>query len=167
MAIPSSSSITKDTLFSQSHANIYNLISDNVTDPAAYPSGSPTTRKFVYTRAPRNMGRGFAGYPIIIIPPIDLSQNEGVVSGTRARTTYDIEIRIITKDTDTFAAGAEQLNTVSDDVIATLNDNDDVLRGYGMKNMEVAGSYDLTEDDGKTVYMREITLEFNQLQELK
>lgn len=169
MAIPNSSSISKSNLFSQTHANIFNLINtrSNVSDPA----DSSGARKFVYVRPPRNMGRNFAGYPFIIVPPIELAQGEGVVSGTKARTTYEIEIQIFTADGDSDSSGdpsgAEQLNTISNSVVETLNENDDTLRNYGMKNMMYDGSYDLTEDDGKTVFMRETIIVFEQLQELK
>ena len=100
-----------------------------------------------------------------------MAQNEGVVSGTKARTTYEIQIQIFTADGDSDSSGdpsgAEQLNTISNSVVETLNANDDTLRNYGMKNMEYDGNYDLTEDDGKTVFMREMIVVFEQLQELK
>ena len=170
MSIPSSSNVTKSNLFSQTHANIWNLINNRSNVPN--PADASGTNKFVYERPPRNMGRNFEGYPIIIIPPIELGQlPEGVVSGTKARTTYEISIQIFTADGGSDSSGdplgAEQLNTISNSVVETLNENDDTLRNYGMKNMMYDGSYDLTEDDGKTVFMRETIIVFEQLQELK
>ena len=165
MTIGSSASISKSNLFSQTHANVYNLINNrsNVPDP----NDSSGDRHFVYTREPKTLGRGFAGYPLIIVSSIKLSQGTGVISNTKHKTTYDIDIRIISSDrvsdTDGNPIGQQTLDTISDDVIETLND-DDTLFYYGMKSMEIEGAYEWTDFDGKPIYIREISLSFNQLQ---
>lgn len=163
MAILSSAIITKNSLFRQTHANVYNLINTNVPDP----NDSSGVRKFVYVREPRTLGRDFLGYPIIVVNHVELSQDSGMVSGTKEITSYDIDIRIYTSDKTGDSSGdptgAETLDVISDNVIKTLN-GDDTLRNYGMKNMSVTGSYDWTELGGKTVFVREITLSFTQRQ---
>ncbi len=169
MTIADSANISKSNLFSQTHANVYNLINDK--DNVPLPTGLPSDHKYVRVREPRNFGRDFDGFPFIVVEPIDLEQGGGTVSSTKVMTTYDIVIRIVTKDSSADSTGsykgAEMLNTISDSVIETLNENDDTLRNFGMKNFEMESSYDLDDIGGKTIFNREFTLTFNQLQSVK
>ena len=166
MAISSSSAITYEKIYSQSHANLYNLINtrSNVSDPA----DSSGSRKFVYVREPRSLGRNFAGYPVIIIPSFSVSQTGSSTDRTRALLTYEIDIRVWTQDKDSDSlgnpSGAEQLNQISDNIIKTLNNttNRDLLRTRGMSNLEIVDSdFDYDEVEGKTLYIREFTITFS------
>lgn len=168
MAINSSSAITYEKIYSQSHANIYNLINtrSNVPDPA----DSSGTRKFVYVREPRILGRNFAGFPVIVIPSFSVSQTGNVVDRTRAMLTFDVTIRVWTQDKDSDSlgnpSGTEQLNTISDNIIKTINNrtNRDTLRVQGMANFEVENSDFLYGDEeGKTIYTREFTITFSRM----
>jgi hypothetical protein len=166
MAIASSNAITYEKIYSQSHANLYNLINtrSNVPDPA----DSSGNRKFVYVREPRTLGRNFAGYPCIIIPSFSVSQSGSSVDRRLGLLTYEVNIRIWTQDRESNSvgnpSGAEQLNTISDDIIETLNNktNRDLLRVRGMSNFEIVDSdFDWDEIEGKTLYMREFTIIFS------
>ena len=171
MVIEESSAITYEKIYSQSHANIYNLINirSNVSDPA----DDDGNRKFVYVREPRTLGRNFAGFPVIIIPSFSVSQTGNSVDRTRAMLTYDIDIRVGTQDKDSDSlgnpSGAEQLNLISDNIIKTLNNqtNRDMLRTQGMSNFELSDSdFDYEETEGKTIYVREFTVTFSKMLEV-
>ncbi len=168
MAIASSSIITYEKIYSQSHANLYNLINtrSNVPDPA----DSSGNRKFVYVREPRTLGRNFVGYPCIIIPSFSVSQSGSSVDRRMGWITYDVIIRVWTQDKDSNSlgnpSGAEQLNEISDDIINTLNNktNRDLLRVQGLSNFEIINSdFDYDEIEGKVLYMREFTIIFSRM----
>jgi hypothetical protein len=159
-----SSKITYSTLFRQSHANIYNLINNrnNVPDPIS-ESGD---RKFVYTREPKNLGRGFSGFPFIIVFPPSVSQNKHSKDLSKSKITYDIDIMIYTQDKDSDSSGnptgIEQLDQISENIIKTINSNRKTLVSYGMANFEMSGSdFDVDEIDGRMVYTREFNLVFS------
>lgn len=163
MTISSSGSITYEKIYSQSHANLFNLINarSNVPDPA----DSDGLRKFIYVREPR-IGGNFAGFPIIIIPSFSVSQSNSSADASRALLTYDIDIRVWSQDKDSDSSGnpsgAEQLNLISDNIIKTINANRDTLRNYGMSNFGLSDSdFDYDEFEGKSIYIREFTLTFS------
>lgn len=165
-----SARITKDSLFSQPHANLYNLL--NIRDNVPLPAGLPQGHKYVYTREPRTLSRNFNGYPCIIVEPPVLSLSEPkTVSNTKKTTTYEMTVRILAADNDSDSTGnpngLAMMNMISDDIIKTLNANDTILRSYGMKNMELSGSYDWIDFEGKRVFSRELKLVFKQLQTVK
>lgn len=168
MAIASSGKVDYSKLFSQSHANIYNLINNrsNVSDPA----DSTGSRKFVYVREPKNLGRNFAGFPFIVIPSFSLSQSNLTIDASKSTITFDITIIVYSQDKDANTAGnpsgSEQLNEISDNIIKTINNksNRDTLRTQGMAHFEVSDSdFDYDELDGKSVYIREFTLSFRKI----
>ncbi len=173
MVIPPSASITYNTIYTQSHANIYNLINNrsNVPDPAR-PNDAGTThsRKFVYSRKPRHKGRNFEGFPYIIIPYDDVTQGKATADASKANLIYDIDIIIITKDSDSDSSGSpkggEQLSTISDDIIKTINANIKTLNNYGLKKPELNSDNDYDELDGKTIFIREFILTFSGLQKV-
>lgn len=164
MSIPSSSAITYDSLFSQSHANIFNLINNRSNVPDS--NSSSGTRKFVYTRIPKVLGRNFAGYPFIVIPNVSVSQIKSSLDTSTEMMTYDIDILVYTKDSNSDSSGdpngAESLNTISNNVIKTLNANRTTLRANGLKRLEIGSSEaDFETLEGKSGFMREFNLVFH------
>lgn len=156
-------SLAYNNLYRQSHANIYNLI--NTRSNVADPDDSTGARKFVYVREPKKMSRGFLGYPLIIIPSFSMSQVKASVDTTMAFIMYDLIIRVWTQDktSDSLGnpAGAEQLDTISEDIVETINANRKDLINYGMAHFEINDSdFDYDDVDGKTIYMREFTMSF-------
>lgn len=163
MAILSSSLINYENIYSQSHANLFNLINNrsNIPDPANL-SGS---RKFIYVREPKIDSRNFEGFPLIIVPSFSISQKENSADMTRAGMVYDIVVRVWTQDNSSDSSGnpngAEQLNTISDDIIQTINANRKTLINQGLMNFEMSSSdFDYDEIDGKVVYIREFIFTF-------
>jgi hypothetical protein len=163
MVIPSSAIIDYSKLFSQSHANIYNLI--NTRSNIADPTGKD--RKFIYTREPEDMATEFDDYPIIIVENVDLNQANSSVDGNHCFVEYFLAIRVWTSDrTKTIQgnpSGSEQMNTISNDIIKTLNANRVILRSYGMKNFSVRNTEtDWEEQNGAMIFRREFNLQFKQ-----
>lgn len=168
--VDATAAIEFDSLFKQSHANVFNLINtrSNVPDP----NDASGVRKFVYNRIPMLLGRGCkAGYPFIVIPNVKVTQRPGSISATREFITYDVEILIYSQDKDSDssgnAQGAETLDTVSDNVVKTLNANRATLRNNGLAKFTITGGdTDLDEVEGKNTFVREMNLTFETRQKV-
>lgn len=169
MEVPTSVAITKDNLFVQTHANIFNLINDrsNVPDPA----DSTGVRKFVYTREPNTMANNFAGYPFIIVPYPEFSQDAKVADATKAFQSDEFTITIYTQDKASDGSGnpsgARQAADITTNIVKTLNNksNSQTLRNNGLRNKSFTKvDFDWGELDQKRIFKRELTLRFaNQL----
>ena len=164
MVIPDSAAIDYSKLFSQSHANIYNLLNtrSNIADPTGIRD-----RKFVYVREPRAMATDFNDYPVIIVEPIDMTQVNADVKGDNPFITYTVMVRVWSADTTKDVRGnpsaAETMNNISNDIVKTINANRTTLRGYGMYNFEITDTDSSWEEvNEQMVFMREFTLEFRQ-----
>lgn len=163
--VSSSVAINYSNLFTQSHANVYNMINNrsNVPDPIS----SSGARKFVRVREPKSFGRDFSGWPTIIIPNTGITQKNASVSATIAEVIYEITINVWTQDKTSDSLGdplgASQLDTISDNILKTLNTeaNRKTLRNNGMSNFEIIDSpSDWEEVDGKFIFNREFTINF-------
>src|SRR3989344_6984861 len=141
MAIPTSAIVNHSNLFTQPHANIFNLINNRANVPD--PEDSLGTRRLLYVREPRDLSTTFSGFPVIVIPPIELSEDIVTVDGNTATVTFSIMIRIMTKDHNTSrsgtASGASALDSISDNVLKTLNNesNRKTLRSQGMSSIKI------------------------------
>src|SRR3990167_4316980 len=102
MAISVSAIITKDNVFSQSYANLFNLINNRTNIPD--PNDSNGLRKFVYQREPLTLGRGFYGFPFIVIPLTDVS-NKRFTNGNKKKMGYSFEIVVYTSDKESDGSG--------------------------------------------------------------
>ena len=170
--VESSTRITKDNLFTQTHANIFNLINNrsNVPDPAD-PNGK---RKFVYVRDPNWSSLTSKGFPLIVVLDPEYFQGEKTSSGTKAKTGDTFTIKIYTQDknsdSDGDPNGAQQMRDITTDVVKTLNDtsNSQILRDNGLKNKTISRvDYpDWGEVDGKPVAKRELQIPFQQLRSI-
>ena len=157
-------------LYTQSFWNVFNLLNTrtNVIDPLD-ASGS---RKLVYSREP-DLGRNFAGYPIIIVMPAKLKRSARKTLNDKNADvdgTITVEVRssdvFFTKETasDPHGKGLTFLDQLSDDVLETLNSasNRNTLRNnnIGFVKVEEAGS-DTIDMEGEVVYRREFLVQFN------
>jgi len=165
MAIPTSNLITYENIYSQSHANLFNLINarSNIPDPA----DSSGNRKFVYVRMPRIDSRNFEGFPFIVVPFYSIPQKRSSADASTANLLYNPTILIYTQDNFNSDSsgnpiGAEQLNQISNNVAKTLNANIKVLANYGMNFDEIPSSdFDYDEIEGKNTYQREFILSYS------
>lgn len=162
MVIPSTATVTKSNLFRQSHANIYNIINNrsNVVDPI----DSSGDRKFVYNREPRNLGRNFRGYPIVIVYPVDISQSGGTVSATKSFIEWIVTITVMSSDKSSDSSGnpvgAQYLDTISDDILEALNS--EARTEPELMNIDSSPA-DWAEIDGEMIFTREFTITFKAL----
>ena len=161
MVIADSIKIDKSNLYSQAYANIYNLINTrtNVVDPI----DSTGVRKFVYSRDPRVQGRGFRGYPIIIVNPIGIPFSNPSFNRKSKDLEFSITIEIWSSDDIVGRSdlGAQYLDTISDDLVEALETNKSTLAGYGLHNMVIESSPADNADVGNTfVFTRMFTITF-------
>lgn len=168
MTIGTSVAITKSNIFTQVFTNIFNLINDNISNP----NDSTGNTKFVYShREPNFMSRNFAGFPCIVVEAASISQDVNVISATKAFMSDEINIIIFSQDKSSDGSGnpsgADTMNTISDEVLKTLNANRTTLRTNGLKNLTIGNTdFDWGEINGQPTFKREITLTFKQLQEV-
>lgn len=168
MSILSSVVITKSNVFTQTFANIFNLINNrsNVPDP----NDSTGDRKFVYTREPNFMSDNFEGYPVIYFDERKYSQKKKTADGTKAIVTDEIKIIVMSQDKHADSSGdpsgLDTLNNISDDILETLNNkiNSMTLRNNGLSNKEFTSvDFDWGEQDGKKIFRRDFPLIFNSM----
>src|SRR3989344_5481481 len=166
--VQSSGTVNYSNLFTQSHANIFNLLNNRTNVPD--PEDSQGNRRFVYVREPRDLATTFSGFPVIIIPPIELSEDIVTVDGNKATVTFSIMIRIMTKDHNTSrsgtASGASALDSISDNVLKTLNNesNRKTLRSQGMSSIKIISTpttYEETHDH--MMFVREIEVRLSHM----
>ncbi len=165
MPIASSARITKSTIASQPYANLFNLINNrsNVPDPA----DSTGVRHFVFVRMPR-IGRNFPGFPFIVMQRTQSTKGISTASLTKSLMSYDAFIQVYTQDKDSDSSGipngAEQNETISNDIIETLNNaaNRKTLINQRMANMEFNIDTDEDEFEGKSVFISEFDVRFNE-----
>ena len=164
--VSSSANVDNSNLFSQPHANIFNLINNrsNIADP----EDSSGARRFVYVRMPRVNATSFPGYPFIIIPPIQTNQDGRVVDASKADTVFTLNIVVMTVDqvnqSSVTPSGANQLDTISNSILQILNASRTTLRNQGMKHFQLTSSEaDIDEIDNQNVFVREFELTFSQL----
>jgi len=169
--------ITKDNLFTQLHANIFNLLNNrtNVPDPARpNDTGTTRTRKFVYVREPNWSASNFAGFPALVVSDPKHSQNNKTADSSKAFQTDEFLLTIYaqdkTSDSDGDASAGQQIRDITTDIVNTINDNYFTLRNNGLRNsiFDTIDFPEWGEVDGKPVAKREITLRFsNQLRRIR
>lgn len=167
--VQTSVAITKSNVFTQVHANIYNLVNNrsNVPDP----NDSTGARKFVYTREPNFMAKNFKGFPLIVVQDEKHSQETNAVAdGTKAFSIDELRIIVMAQDkvadSSGNPSGFDTLNTISDDILETLNNttNASTLRNNGLKHHEFSSvDFEWGEIDGQPVFRREFILRFKQM----
>jgi len=169
LSIASSADLSKSNLLSQSYANVYNLINTrtNVLDPL----NATGNRKFVYRREPDVNDRGFKGYPFVIVHPVRIRTETKVLSGAKAVVRWDLIVEVRSSDYSTSKGakageGAEHLDSISDDIMKTLNDtgNRTTLRSYGMSDLVIDESPVGVEiSENEKVFSREFMVVFRKL----
>ncbi len=158
-----SQAVTRINVFSQSYINVFNLLNlrTNIQDPLGN-----IERKMFYKKYPSVKGRGFEGYPLIVLSPINSTPENRVFDTTRADNIIRIEGEVVSSnrmDSKHSGKGAEYLDLISDDMFKTLMNasNKTTLRGYNMANLDL--SFDPTDSEdrqGISVFVRSFTISF-------
>ena len=163
MVIGETKRITSSTIASQSYANLFNLINNRTNVPL--PEGIPSDHPFVVVREPR-IGRKFRGFPFIIIQRSKPTKGKSTVSLTKSFMSYDFTLRVVTRDEDAdgtgIPVGSEQCNTITDNIIKTLNDatNRKSLINHLMGKLEYDIDTDEEEFFGEEVFISEFDIRF-------
>jgi len=119
--------ITKDNIYTQSWNNLYEVISNNVTDPKSRGV------KWIFSAFPDVKKPNFPGYPIITITPTDLSITNINLARDMREETYRYPI-------DIFSKSSQEVDELANSIIKALTDNEIELAKYGMKRMSIASS---------------------------
>jgi len=165
-----SAALTRSNLYSQVFWNFFNLLDNrsNVIDPR----NASGDRRFVYEAEP-NLGRGFDGYPFVIVNQPNISRNALVMGDDLSAGVsgdFIVEVRssksmAVDKTADEeFGKGLQWLNEISDDVLGTLNSasNRSTLRGNNIGFVEVESqSTEKIPINNESVYVREIRVSFD------
>ncbi len=162
MAILNSGRIVASTVIKQSFSNLWNLIKDTSNVPL--PVGLPSNHKLVYRRLPHYRGRGFNGFPFIVISRTRPAKRYGTADMTNSFVDYDFMITIYTQDKrsniDGDPTGADMCDDLTESVRKTLDNisNRKTLIDYGMRNIEYDIDTDEDELDGRAVFISEFDL---------
>ncbi|MHA1690036.1 MAG: hypothetical protein ACTSU7_00230 [Candidatus Heimdallarchaeaceae archaeon] len=157
--------VTYANLFSEPRNNVVDLITANVSDPL---TSSSEFRKWIYSRVPDIKSSDFAGYPLIIIYPVEFEarREETNAKGDAKEVFWTMEIEIITSDRgigDSAGKGLVHMDSISDDIISVLLNvsNRATLRNYGMSSEVPETSEVVTETlKDELVYRRSISVGF-------
>ena len=158
-----STRITYSNIVKQSYWNLYNLINNrsNVPDP----NDSTGDRKFVYRRIP-NLGRNFKGFPFIIIGRTKPSKTKTTADLSKKWHSFDFDLTIYSQDNNSDSSGdpsgADTSDIISNNIISTLDNptNRKVFLDYLMGSLEYNIDTDEDELDGKTVFLTEFDIRF-------
>ena len=164
MTIPTSGSVTKSNLISQTYANVYNLINDRTKIPD--PLGN-IERSFVHSRLPNIKASGFKGFPFIVVKKpapkfsvFTLDNKHAQVDGTISVYVYSSDdMKGFHKD-----KGLDYFDQIVDDLLETINSetNKKTLRSYTQNNLNIETN-DIDDDnlDGLTVFIGSFTISFS------
>ncbi len=156
MVIVESGNILKTSLTSQSYANVYNLVKDNVTDPTG-----AVDRNWIHTRDPSIKAAYDEDYPKIIIWPVRITQEMPSLDTTTKDIMWECEIEI--RSTDRDESGLSYIETISDNLFTIFNGNTNqrLLHTYGMQlvNLNLEDT-DYVEFSQERVYISRFILTF-------
>lgn len=157
--------VNYSNIFSMSRDNVVALItSANVPDPV---TSSAEFRKWIYSRDPDVKGSDFTGYPLLIVHPSDVDQEDkGSCDGKSKFVTWDIEIEIVTSDRawgNNNGKGLTHMDTISNNVMKTFSNitNRKSLSANGMAFSKPTSSSAVPEViQNELCYRRSIMLPF-------
>ena len=165
MAILDTARVNATNIQNQSFANLYNLLNNRSNVPN--PVNSDGTTKFVYVRLP-NIGRGFKGFPFIVIHRSKISKTRTTVSLTKSFMSYDFTVQVFCQDEDSDsegnAIGSAQCDLITDNIMKTLNNatNRKSLINNGMARLEYNVETDEDEFEGRRVFTSEFDIRFEE-----
>lgn len=105
--------ITTTTLYTQSWTTLKDVINLNVTDPATGQVSS--SRKWIYTLEPDFKSNSFQGYPIIVIQPGDMQDENYNLGRDFKNNILRFKITLYQKYTD--ANSVSQLETMANQLV--------------------------------------------------
>ena len=106
--------VSSTNLYSETWTTVRDLIEDNVTDPKTNLASSP--RKWVYTNFPDLSTRGFTGFPLIIVNPVEITDGYLLLNDTQREDSPLVKVEVW----DEFTNGMGGLDSLSNSMISTL-----------------------------------------------
>ena len=120
--------------------DIYNAISSNVSDPKSRGT------KWIFGSYPDVYAKDFPGFPLIIIHPVDVSE-ETVDFGISIRKTF------ITADVEIFSKSAEELDNLTDSVISACRQI-----GTMKHTITISSKSERVDVSGSNVHLRRVVM---------
>jgi hypothetical protein len=160
--------ITRTTLMSSAHSNVYDTVNDrnNVADPY---NPNNLFRTFVYKNDPWSKGK-YDGYPYIIVRFPRITKPEEDVSGDANSKKVIWEFRITVRtaikgganNPDGSNKGVTDMNSILDDLHETFDSKTikDVFRALKMYklNLEEIDNDDIRDTNDKQIFITELSL---------
>ena len=117
--------IVKTALYSGIWQQFFNLINDNVSDPEA------RSAKWIYSASPDKIMSTESAYPLIVVNPIEIPKDEPLTFGM-----VNVAVGI---DIDIYSLKAAQIDTLSNSIYNTIDNNRDTLYDLGLKRLDLSG----------------------------
>lgn len=155
--------LSRRTLYSGVHANVFETLKENLRDPATGSLGN-TRRKWIYTRRPDVKSLSFSNYPFVVVMPSKVGENVGQsLDLSKANLDFEVQIEIHSSDRGTgnqTGLGAQYLDEISDQVHHIFTDAGvrRTLANNGISNVRITGEVaDVIEEHNETVFFRPFT----------
>lgn len=156
--------LSRKTLYSAVHANVYELLKDKLRDPVTGGYGN-SKRKWIYTRRPDVKSLSFDSYPFVVVLPAKVGENTNQsLDMKKANLDFEAMIEVHSSDRGTgnqTGMGSRHLDDISNGVheIFTSIENRHTLKENGISNVRIVGEVaDIIEAHNETVYFRPFTL---------
>ncbi len=141
------SQVTSSTIFTRSWNNIYDLINQ-----ISHPEGKDG--KWIYSSFPQDLIEDKGAYPMIVVTPVNVSNEEYITLKTLRRDDLPVEIII-------YSLRADQLDSLSETVNNKIKDNEDVLFDNNMKKLKFPRtSYSNVQRSGLRIHLRTMRYTF-------
>jgi len=140
--------VTLNTLFSNTWQNIFDLISNNVTDPANRGT------KWVYAGFPYSKIDDSSAYPLIVI---ENPTNSGFEIHT---LSYNAKTVVLTVTIDVYSTKSSELDSICDNIVSVLDSHSSTLASNKLHNLRLASStYETIERDAIKIHHRSLIYE--------
>jgi hypothetical protein len=141
-------SVTRSALFTNAWNNVYKTLSDHLTDPA-----SRSGVKWIWSSFPVSAIDNKTDYPFVVIDPINVTGSEDY--------SFDKDVTGLSIAVSAFSVDPDELDTLCDDIIDEMYEQESNFRTYKMQVMSTAGSSYLHEIKSKSFRVHARTLRFN------
>jgi hypothetical protein len=142
------SSVTRSGLFTNAWNNVYKTLSDHLTDPA-----SRTGVKWIWSEFPVSAIDNKTDYPFVVVDPVNVAGSEDY--------SFDKDITNLSVAVTAFSVSPDELDTLSDDIIDEMYEQESNFRTYKMQVMGTAGSSYLHQIKSKAFRVHSRTIRFS------
>ena len=140
--------VSKDTVISSTWETIYDLINSVIVDPKSRGV------KWLFGSYPNPESKDFCGWPVVIIESPDINVNHFSIGKQLRQWPIAMKIAV-------FTDWSEHADTISDEIITILRNNELVLEQGGLYKFKVTSTpigYD--DVNGNRIYGKSIRIAF-------